>query len=154
MFETRLRAARARTAYRLDRTSGEWRPVPVDASRKAASAGLVPQLSNACDFKGRVDRKTFVRIAFLAITLIAFARLMDWIVFGATPGAVPAFFVSFAGAALVLPLLAASVRRLRDAQFSARWMLLVLLPLLGWIWLALLLSRRGSTTRLTPDARL
>ncbi len=42
----------------------------------------------------------------------------------------------------VLPSLAVACRRLHDTNRTGRWLLLFLLPVVGWIWLLVLLARR------------
>lgn len=98
-------------------------------------------LLRPADFSGRLRRPAFAQALALAVGVLAVARLMDLLVFGAVPGATPAFFVACAGVPVASALPAMGIRRLRDAG-AARWLLLLaLVPLLGWAVLAWLLGR-------------
>ena len=67
------------------------------------------------------------------------ARAMDLFVFCTGPGRSPAFFAAITAAVLAAVLSAPLVRRLRDAGVTRRAILLVLVPILGWIALCHLL---------------
>ncbi len=47
--------------------------------------------------------------------------------------------------AIILPGLALAARRLHDTDRSAAWILISLLPLIGSIWLLVLLVQKGTT---------
>ncbi|MEU9304316.1 DUF805 domain-containing protein [Streptomyces sp. NPDC048269] len=51
--------------------------------------------------------------------------------------------------AILLPCIGLTVRRLHDTGRSGWWYLLVLIPLLGWIWLIVLMATEG---RPAPNA--
>ena len=46
--------------------------------------------------------------------------------------------------ALIVPSLAAAVRRLHDIGKSGIWILVGFIPLIGWIWLIILLIKQGD----------
>ena len=100
----------------------------------------------ATDFAGRIARPDFLRAMAVALGAVLVGRMMDLMVFGATPGAVPAFFPLVAGAGVALALPSLMVRRLHDAGRSGRLLLLALVPLAGWLalaWLVLQPTRRA-----------
>ena len=105
----------------------------------------------AGDFTGRLGRAPFAAAVLLAAGLLAAARALDWFVFGAMPGAVPAYFVGLCGIGLSVPLAAIGVRRLHGTGRSGRWMLLLLVPLPGWPILAAWWLQPDRRRRATVD---
>jgi uncharacterized membrane protein YhaH (DUF805 family) len=51
---------------------------------------------------------------------------------------------SIVGVALLLPGLAVAVRRLHDIDKSGWWLLIALVPLIGWLVLIIFYAKRGS----------
>jgi uncharacterized membrane protein YhaH (DUF805 family) len=101
----------------------------------ALSCAAAPLL-DCTDVTGRVGRRSFWSAMLLAAGLVAMGYAMDWFLFGSVQLARPDFFACFFGGVLALPLLTLGVRRLRDAGRNAWLMLLLFLPVLGWLLLA------------------
>lgn len=57
---------------------------------------------------------------------------------------------SLYGLALLVPSIAAAVRRLRDAGFNPLLVLVGLIPVIGWIILIVLLAQPSKTQAATP----
>ena len=57
---------------------------------------------------------------------------------------VPDVIVLVFSLATLLPMLAVTWRRLHDTNRSGVWFFLIVLPLIGWIALAIMLSMRGE----------
>jgi prolyl oligopeptidase len=93
-------------------------------------------LLNWMDIAGRVGRRDFWSVVLLASGLMTIGYTMDWFVFGALRLTRPDFFACSVCAILILPLLTFGIRRLRDAGRSGWLMLLVLVPVAGWLMLA------------------
>ena len=57
--------------------------------------------------------------------------------------------------ALLVPSFTVTFRRLHDTDRSAWWMLLVFLPVIGWIWLFVLMILEGTSgpNRFGPDPK-
>lgn len=110
------------------------RPIAEAALERAAHAAR--PLFAVTDFAGRITRPAFLRAVAVALGAVPVGRLMDFMVFGATPGAVPAFFALVAGAAGALAAPSLVARRLHDAGRRGRPILLALVPLAGWLALA------------------
>jgi uncharacterized membrane protein YhaH (DUF805 family) len=90
------------------------------------------------DFSGRAARPEFWWF-FLFYILAA-------IVIGAIDAAIgtyPLLYVIVA-LGLFLPALAAQIRRLHDTDRSGWWVLIGLIPLIGTIWLLVLLASQGT----------
>ena len=81
-------------------------------------------------FEGRIGRKAywFAVVVLFAAGLIA--SILDWVVFGTGNGLVSAAvgFVSLVAS------IAVAVKRWHDRDKSGWWMLIVFVPLVGWIW--------------------
>ena len=101
-------------------------------------------------FSGRARRKEFwlFYLAWLILAVIAFGIDM---VIGSRVFEIG--FVGIVNAALVCPYLAVSVRRLHDTNKKAWWLLMYLIPVIGWIWLTVLFCFKGmeGENRFGPD---
>jgi uncharacterized membrane protein YhaH (DUF805 family) len=96
------------------------------------------------DFNGRARRKEYWMYTLFNLIFIMVAMLLDNVL-GLTIGGLPYGVLYFLYAlAVLIPGLAVSVRRLHDIDKSG-WMLLVaLIPLIGAIWLLVLLVKDSS----------
>lgn len=89
-------------------------------------------LTNYAVFTGRASRSAYWYFALFQILVGAIARAVD--------GGIGITLVSpLASLALLLPALGVGVRRLHDIGKSWKWMLLILIPILGWIYLIYLM---------------
>jgi uncharacterized membrane protein YhaH (DUF805 family) len=48
------------------------------------------------------------------------------------------------GLAVLLPSIGVAIRRLHDTNRTGWWILVVLIPLVGWIWVIVLLAQAGD----------
>lgn len=102
-------------------------------------------LSNYATFTGRAARPEFWWFVLFGIIVHVIANMIDRILFGGTAvhtyaGGMsmsmyyhPRFLGSIASLVLLLPNLAAGARRLHDTGKSAWLLLLVLVPVIGWL---------------------
>ena len=101
-------------------------------------------------FSGRARRKEYwlFYLAWLILAVIAFG--IDMVIGSRV---VEMGFVGIVNAALVCPYLAVSVRRLHDTNKKAWWLLMYLIPVIGWIWLTVLFCFKGmeGENRFGPD---
>jgi uncharacterized membrane protein YhaH (DUF805 family) len=95
------------------------------------------------DFSGRASRSEywFFVLGFLIVYAVCFA--IDYGVFGIGPSGIPpltliAYLLHF------VPGLAVLIRRLHDIDRSGWWMLISLVPVIGGIWLLVLLCTEGT----------
>lgn len=114
-------------------------------------AALRRFFQNYAVFRGRASRSEFwwpmlVIVLFpVAVQVINGLVTGDWrpidtrVVQGA-----PDVIVLVFSLITLLPMLAMTWRRLHDTNRTGAWFFLVVLPLIGWIALALLLSMRGE----------
>ena len=77
-------------------------------------------------FDGRASRPEFWWWVLFAILVSVVANIIDAVIG-------PPIVTSLAGLALLLPGLSVSIRRLHDTNRSGWWILIVLIPLIGWI---------------------
>ena len=88
-------------------------------------------------FSGRARRQEYwMYVLFYAIFSVA-ANIIDAIL--GTYLIVPLFSL-----ALLVPTLAVAVRRLHDIGKSGPWIFISLIPLIGSIWLLILLAKEGD----------
>lgn len=98
-------------------------------------------LENYCNFQGRASRSEFwwFILFYLIIQLILqciFGReSWGYLISG-----------SLVGLALLLPYLGIIVRRLHDIGKSGWWFFICFIPLIGWIWLIVLLATPSQET--------
>jgi len=101
-------------------------------------------LKKYSQFNGRSSRKEFwifylynlLIISILSVIRIVFQiPMLDIITIGITY-----IFYLF----LIIPSLAVTIRRLHDIGRSGWWILLFLIPIIGWIWLLILLALPGN----------
>jgi uncharacterized membrane protein YhaH (DUF805 family) len=96
------------------------------------------------DFSGRARRKEFwmffLFYFIFALVLSIIDGLLGW---GFADGTFGILYMLFVLAAL-LPYLAVTVRRLHDTGRSGWWYFIMLIPLVGPIWLIVLLATDGE----------
>lgn len=98
------------------------------------------------DFSGRLSRKQFwMAYLFYVVSLLPLYALDMLIGF-------PVLSSVYSLVTLV-PLIAFVVRRLHDAGKSGWWYLIVVVPLVGVIWLLVLLCRKGETVNIPARAK-
>lgn len=117
---------------------------------------------NYVGFAGRAPRIMMWWILLFAIILSIIAGVLDSVLGttyafpgpGGEPMAVGGTIGSLLSLALLLPNLALGFRRLHDRNKSAWWLLLILIPIIGWIilfvWLYCLRGTVGDN-RFGPD---
>jgi len=96
-------------------------------------------LKKYADFNGRARRKEYwmfflfnVIFVFIAMTLDNMLGLSD-----ATTGLGPLYGIY--SLAMIIPSIAVAVRRLHDVNKSGWWMFISLVPIIGGIWLLVLM---------------
>lgn len=102
-------------------------------------------LKQYANFSGRARRKEYWMFFLFNIIFIAIALILDNILGIATQGFGPLYGIYCL--AIIVPSLAVVVRRLHDTGKSGWWFFISLVPLIGGIWLLVLL-----VTDSTPGA--
>ena len=102
-------------------------------------------LKNYVNFNGRARRKEYwMFVLFNMIFSYAFTFL-DMSMGLLSPGTGIGVFSMLYMFALILPSLAVSVRRLHDVGKSGWMLLLMLIPVIGWIWIFILSVSEGES---------
>lgn len=86
------------------------------------------------DFRGRARRSEYWYFVLFNLIVETVLEAIAYLL-GAN------FLLSIYGLAIFIPSLAVGVRRLHDAGKSGWYMLVALIPLIGWIWLIILYCR-------------
>lgn len=105
-------------------------------------------------FRGRATRREFwgfLLFHVLAISLISFLERQFAI---ANPEIYMGKLTGLYLLASVLPMLAVTVRRLHDSGLRGGWLLLGVVPLLGWLVVLALAARSSAVGDRTPASRL
>jgi uncharacterized membrane protein YhaH (DUF805 family) len=92
-------------------------------------------------FSGRASRSEFWYFSlFLALAGFAFSVIDAMLFLQSDIGLLsPIFSIT-----TFVPSIAVSVRRLHDVDFSGSWLLIVFVPIIGWIFLLILAIRIGT----------
>lgn len=89
------------------------------------------------DFNGRSRRKEFWMFILFSFLFSLAAGIVDNLL-GIT------IISAIYGLAVLIPTIAAGIRRLHDTGKSGWWILIALIPLIGTIWLIVLLAMEGD----------
>lgn len=92
--------------------------------------------NNYANFNGRARRKEWWYF-FVIFSL-------GWAAVSAPPG-LPEYFAPLYLAILILPMMSVSVRRLHDIGMKGWFLLWGIIPIIGWIILALKLAQEGDS---------
>lgn len=95
-------------------------------------------------FSGRADRSEYWYFFLFNILFLIGAMLLDNILGFNYPNVPYGILYSVYALASLLPGLAAAVRRLHDVNKSGWYILVALIPLVGSIWLLVLLASKGT----------
>jgi uncharacterized membrane protein YhaH (DUF805 family) len=99
---------------------------------------------NYANFSGRARRSEYWYYALMNLIFAVLAMVIDNVA-GLNFGPLPYGWVYMAyGLAVLLPGLAVAVRRLHDVGKSGWFMFIILVPLIGAIWILVLLFTEGN----------
>jgi uncharacterized membrane protein YhaH (DUF805 family) len=95
-------------------------------------------MKNYATFSGRARRKEYWMFFLFNMIFAIVAIVLDFII--------GTYFVLYClyGLAIIIPSLAVTVRRLHDIGKSGGWIFIGLIPLIGGIWLLVLLVTDGT----------
>lgn len=95
-------------------------------------------LKNYATFAGRARRKEFWMFELFSLIALVVLLILDFVV--------GTYFVLYGlyCVGIILPSLAVTVRRLHDLGKSGWWIFISLVPLIGGIWLLVLLVTDGT----------
>ena len=101
-------------------------------------------LKNYATFSGRARRKEYWMFALFNLIFIVAATILDNILGTAIKGVGYGLFYILYALAVLIPGLAVSVRRLHDVGKSGWFLLISLIPIIGAIWLLVLVCTDGQ----------
>lgn len=93
-------------------------------------------------FNGRAGRREYWMFTLVSIIVTVILIVVDSIL-GTESGGY-GLFSSLYGLAVFLPSLGVTFRRLHDINSSGWWILVSLIPVVGWIWFIVLLASKGT----------
>ena len=97
-------------------------------------------------FKGRESRKSFWMFYLFNLLVSLILTGVDNLLGLANDVNYTGPFFSIYIILVFLPMIGMMVRRLHDVNKSGKWILVQFIPVVGTIWLILLLARQGETT--------
>ena len=110
---------------------------------------FIDGLKNYFNFNGRASRKAYWMFvlfniifgwAAIAIDNMLGTTNLSYNVWGVECGA----FYNFYSLLILLPSLAILVRRLHDIGKKGTWFFILFIPVIGWIWMLVLLVKEGN----------
>ena len=112
------------------------------------SQAIKTSLNNYATFSGRAQRSEYWYFFLFLVLANIVASVLDSVIFGDIP-----VLYLIATLALLVPSIAAGVRRLHDTDKSGRWLLLGLIPVVGAIVLIVFFCQRGTVgpNQFEPD---
>ncbi len=96
-------------------------------------------LKQYADFSGRARRKEYWMFVLFNLIFALIAMFLDYLIGSSFGGFGYGIFYMLYTLAVLIPGLAVAVRRLHDIGKSGWWLLIALIPLVGPIWLLVLL---------------
>ena len=101
-------------------------------------------LKNYATFSGRSNRSEFWYFTLFYLIFVIVAVVLDNVLGFAFDGSPygPIYFIFILGT--LLPNLAVTVRRLHDLDKSGWWILIGAIPLIGGLWLLIMLVGKGT----------
>ncbi|MDB5051425.1 MAG: aminopeptidase [Fibrobacteres bacterium] len=101
-------------------------------------------MKNYVGFSGRARRKEYWMFCLFNMGFVILAVLLDNILGTAIKGVGYGLFYFLYALAVLLPSLAVGVRRLHDVGKSGWFLLIGLIPIIGGIWILILLCTDGN----------
>lgn len=105
-------------------------------------------------FSGRARRKEYWMFTLVNVIISAVLSVLDTII-GTTNDTGNGLLSTLYGLAVLLPSIAVTVRRLHDTDRSAWWLLILLVPVIGWIVMVVFMVLEGNPgdNRYGPDPK-
>lgn len=95
-------------------------------------------LKQYADFNGRARRKEYWMFVLFNVIFEIVAWILDLIL------GTYLVIITIYGLAILIPAIAVTVRRLHDTGKSGWWILIDFVPVIGFIWLIILLVQEGT----------
>lgn len=96
------------------------------------------------DFGGRSSRSEYWLFVLIYLIIYIIAMVIDVWVLGVDPSSGFGILAGIVTLVHIIPSIAVGVRRLHDTDRSGWWILIVFIPLIGWIWLIVLYCIAGT----------
>jgi uncharacterized membrane protein YhaH (DUF805 family) len=101
-------------------------------------------LKKYADFSGRAPRAEYWWFYLLVLVVYFVGMILDSMVGSNFAGSGYGMFTALVGLALLIPSIAAGVRRLHDTNRSGWWLLIAFIPLIGAIVLLVFFVTEGT----------
>ena len=101
-------------------------------------------LKNYAGFSGRARRKEYWMFVLFNMIFAVLAAIVDNVVGTAISGLFYGLFYCVYTLAVLIPSLAVAVRRLHDVGKSGWFMFIIFIPIIGAIWLLVLVCTDGN----------
>lgn len=116
---------------------------------------FVKALKEYATFTGRARRKEYWMYVLFYILFSIAVGILDSLLGTKDPDTGAGMLGGLYSLALLVPSLAVGARRLHDMGKSGWWLLLAFLPIIGWIWLIILLVQdsQPGTNQYGPNPK-
>jgi uncharacterized membrane protein YhaH (DUF805 family) len=98
-------------------------------------------------FTGRARRKEYWMFVLFNVIASIIVGILDRILgldFGSGSGSSGGWLSTIYSLAVLLPSIAVAIRRMHDTNRSGWWILINLIPCVGWIWFIVLAAQEGT----------
>ena len=95
-------------------------------------------------FSGRARRKEFWMFTLFSIIISLILSIIDHVVGLDYNSGRNGVLQSIYGLAVLLPTIGVAIRRMHDTGRSGWWILINLIPCIGWIWFIVLAAQEGN----------
>ena len=102
----------------------------------------IDAIKNYVNFSGRARRKAYWMFYLMHIVVTVVVVVLNMVIFGLEGMPV---LTTIYGLFILLPGLAVAIRRLHDIGKSGWWYLIGFVPIIGIIWLIVLLATAGNS---------
>ncbi len=131
------RAPMAAGAYAGQAPQAQAYPTGTAGSDMGFGAAVATCFRKYVDFTGRARRKEYWWWVLFTVLVSLVLGVVDYVI-GSAGG--PRVLANLANLAMLLPSISVAARRLHDTDRSGWWLLLGVLPLIGWIVLLVLMG--------------
>jgi len=95
-------------------------------------------------FDGRARRKEYWMFVLFYTIIYVILGFVDMVIGTSAQNSFGGLLAGLFGLAVLLPSIGVSIRRMHDTNRSGWWILISLIPCVGWIWFIVLAAQEGT----------
>lgn len=95
-------------------------------------------------FDGRARRKEYWMFVLFYVIIYVILGIIDGLIGTSANNSFGGLLAGLFGLAVLLPSIGVGIRRMHDTNRSGWWILISLIPCIGWIWFIVLAAQEGT----------